>query len=118
MKLKGIVTNITNFGAFVDIGVHQDGLVHTSQMANRFVSNPNDIVKVSEVVSVTVIEIDEERKRISLSMKDENATKPSATQSKTKTQQASAKSYPKAAAKSHAEGDLQSKLAQLKTHFK
>lgn len=71
MKLKGIVTNITNFGAFVDIGVHQDGLVHTSQLANRFVANPNEVVKVSQVVEVTVTEVDVDRKRISLSMKEE-----------------------------------------------
>jgi uncharacterized protein len=69
MKLPGIVTNITNFGAFVDIGVHQDGLVHTSQLADRFVANPNDVVKVSQRVEVTVTEVDEARKRISLSMR-------------------------------------------------
>lgn len=71
MKLSGIVTNITNFGAFVDIGVHQDGLVHTSQMANRYVANPNEIVKVSQVVQVTVVDVDVVRKRISLTMKRE-----------------------------------------------
>ena len=69
MKLPGIVTNITNFGAFVDIGVHQDGLVHVSQLANQFVKDPNDIVKVSQKVMVTVTEIDIARKRIALSMK-------------------------------------------------
>ena len=69
MKLAGIVTNITNFGAFVDIGVHQDGLVHTSQMANRYITNPNEIVKVSQVVQVTVVDVDVARKRISLTMK-------------------------------------------------
>ncbi len=69
MKLPGIVTNITNFGAFVDIGVHQDGLVHVSQLANQFVKDPNDIVKVSQKVMVTITEIDIARKRIALSMK-------------------------------------------------
>ena len=69
MLLPGIVTNITAFGAFVDIGVHQDGLVHISQMANRFVKNPADIVKVQQQVNVTVLEIDLDRNRISLSMK-------------------------------------------------
>ncbi len=69
MKLPGMVTNITNFGAFVDIGVHQDGLVHLSQMADRFISNPNEVVKVSQKVEVTVTEVDAARKRISLSMK-------------------------------------------------
>jgi uncharacterized protein len=69
MKLPGIVTNITAFGAFVDIGVHQDGLVHISQMANRFVKNPADVVKVQQQVAVTVLEVDLARNRISLSMK-------------------------------------------------
>lgn len=71
MKLPGIVTNITNFGAFVDIGVHQDGLVHLSQMANHFVSDPHEVVKVQQPVMVTVTEVDEKRKRIALSMKTE-----------------------------------------------
>lgn len=69
MKLPGIVTNITAFGAFVDIGVHQDGLVHVSEMADRFVKNPADIVKVQQKVSVTVLDVDLDRKRIALSMK-------------------------------------------------
>lgn len=69
MKLPGIVTNITNFGAFVDIGVHQDGLVHLSQLSNRFVSDPHEIVKVQQHVMVTVTEVDEKRNRIGLSMK-------------------------------------------------
>jgi len=71
MKLPGIVTNITAFGAFVDIGVHQDGLVHVSQMADRFVKNPADIVKVQQKVSVTVLEVDLARNRISLSIKSQ-----------------------------------------------
>jgi uncharacterized protein len=70
MTLPGIVTNITAFGAFVDIGVHQDGLVHISQMADRFVRNPADIVNVQQKVRVTVLEVDIERRRISLSMKE------------------------------------------------
>jgi protein Tex len=69
MKLPGIVTNITNFGAFVDIGVHQDGLVHVSQLADKFVKDPNEIVKVAQKVMVTVTEVGEARKRIALSMK-------------------------------------------------
>ncbi len=69
MKLPGIVTNVANFGAFVDIGVHQDGLVHVSQLADYFVSNPTDVVKVGQHVEVAVVEVDEARKRISLSMK-------------------------------------------------
>ncbi|GAB3910259.1 Tex family protein [Mucilaginibacter boryungensis] len=70
MKLPGIVTNITNFGAFVDIGVHQDGLVHLSQITNRFIKDPNEVLKVAQRVQVTVVEVDANRKRISLSMKD------------------------------------------------
>jgi len=69
MKIPGIVTNITAFGAFVDIGVHQDGLVHISRMADRFVKNPADIVKVQQKITVTVLEVDLTRNRISLSMK-------------------------------------------------
>ena len=69
MKLPGIVTNITAFGVFVDIGVHQDGLVHISELSNRFVKNPSEIVKVHQKVSVTVLDVDIERRRISLSMK-------------------------------------------------
>ncbi|MHC1766410.1 MAG: Tex family protein [Verrucomicrobiia bacterium] len=69
MKLPGIVTNVTAFGAFVDIGVHQDGLVHVSQLADRFVKNPAEVVKVQQKVMVTVIEVDLARKRIALSMR-------------------------------------------------
>lgn len=69
MELPGIVTNITAFGAFVDIGVHQDGLVHISELSDQFVKDPNDVVKVQQKVNVRVLEIDIPRKRISLSMK-------------------------------------------------
>jgi uncharacterized protein len=69
MRLPGIVTNVTRFGAFVDVGVHQDGLVHISQLADRFVKDPAEVVKVQQKVTVTVIEVDAERSRISLSMK-------------------------------------------------
>ncbi len=69
MELPGIVTNITAFGAFVDIGVHQDGLVHVSQLANKFVKDPNDVVKLHQHVRVKVLEIDHHRKRISLTMR-------------------------------------------------
>jgi uncharacterized protein len=70
MVLPGIVTNITAFGCFVDIGVHQDGLVHLSNMANRFIKDPNEVVKVHQKVTVKVVEVDVQRKRIALSMKD------------------------------------------------
>ncbi|NDB19226.1 MAG: S1 RNA-binding domain-containing protein, partial [Actinobacteria bacterium] len=69
MRLQGVVTNVANFGAFVDIGVHQDGLVHVSQLSDRFVRDPREAVKAGQVVSVTVVEVDAARKRIALSMK-------------------------------------------------
>ena len=73
MKLPGVITNITAFGAFVDIGVHQDGLIHISQLADRYVKDPNEIVKVQEHVEVRVTEVDLERKRIALSMRREQS---------------------------------------------
>ena len=77
MILEGTVTNVTNFGAFVDIGVHQDGLVHISMLANKFVKDPHEVVKAGLVVKVKVLEVDEKRKRIALSMRlDEQAPRP------------------------------------------
>ena len=70
MVLPGIVTNITAFGAFVDVGVHQDGLVHVSQMADRFIKDPNEIVTLNQKVEVKVMDVDMQRKRIGLSMKN------------------------------------------------
>ena len=70
MVLPGIVTNITAFGAFVDIGVHQDGLVHISKLAHKFVKDPNEIVKLNQKVDVKIMEVDISRKRIQLSMID------------------------------------------------
>lgn len=72
MILEGVVSNVTNFGAFIDIGVHQDGLVHISAMTNRFITDPRTVVKAGEVVRVRVVEVDKERRRISLSMKLED----------------------------------------------
>ena len=69
MTLEGVVTNVANFGAFVDIGVHQDGLVHVSQLADRFVKDPRDVVKAGQIVSVTVLEVDLQRKRVALTMR-------------------------------------------------
>ncbi len=69
LKLPGIVTNVTAFGAFVDIGVHQDGLVHISQLSDQFVKNPADVLKVGQKVLATVMEVDLSRKRIALSLK-------------------------------------------------
>ena len=70
MELPGIVTNITNFGAFVDIGVHQDGLVHISQLSDRFVTDPTQVIRLHQHVRVRVVEVDMRRKRIGLSMKN------------------------------------------------
>ncbi|WP_044412477.1 Tex family protein [Thiomicrospira microaerophila] len=74
LKLEGVVTNVTHFGAFVDIGVHQDGLVHISHLSDRFVSDPREVVKAGQIVQVTVMEVDAVRKRISLSMKADAMT--------------------------------------------
>lgn len=78
MELEGSITNVTNFGAFVDIGVHQDGLVHISQLADKYVSNPNEVVKTGQIVKVRVLEVDKKRKRISLTMRRENSNTPGA----------------------------------------
>ena len=87
MKLPGIITNVTAFGAFVDVGVHQDGLVHISQIANKFVKDPSKVVKVQQKVKVTVLDIDLKRNRISLSMKgpaEKSRTVPNAKASQNK----------------------------------
>jgi uncharacterized protein len=76
MRLPGIVTNVTNFGAFVDIGVHQDGLVHKSQMADKYVKDPTTFVKVHQKVQVTVTAVDKERRRISLSLRKQQMPPP------------------------------------------
>ncbi|KHJ38261.1 30S ribosomal protein S1 [Pedobacter glucosidilyticus] len=117
MKVPGIVTNITNFGAFVDIGVHQDGLVHLSQMADRFIQNPNEVVKVQQRVEVTVTEVDVARKRIALRMKGntspvKKADKPAIVQ-KSVTKEGFKKPVQK-----DAETDMQHKLKALMGKFK
>src|SRR5690606_6369008 len=73
MLLEGVVTNVTNFGAFVDIGVHQDGLVHISMLSNRFVKDPREVVKAGDVVQVKVLEVDLQRRRIALTMRLDDA---------------------------------------------
>ncbi|SIN83439.1 Tex family protein [Algoriphagus halophilus] len=107
MKLPGVVTNITAFGAFVDVGVHQDGLVHLSHLADRFVKDPNEIVTVNQKVMVTVMEVDIPRKRIGLSMKSdpfaERGKKMEKTQHKPK--------------RKEEEGTMAEKLAMLKKQF-
>ncbi|MDZ7833422.1 MAG: Tex family protein [Desulfobacterales bacterium] len=94
MRLPGIVTNITAFGAFVDIGVHQDGLVHISQMADRYVKNPADIVSVHQKVQVTIIDIDRPRNRISLSMKTDAGLSPAPDRGNTEKTEKPRKSRP------------------------
>jgi uncharacterized protein len=106
MKLPGIVTNVTNFGAFVDIGVHQDGLVHISHLADTFVDDPNKIVKVHQQVMVTVLELDLKRNRIALSMKGNGNV--SAAKSSTKKEKEIA----------YDANDMQSALSALKQKFK
>jgi uncharacterized protein len=76
MQLEGVVTNVTNFGAFVDIGVHQDGLVHVSALANKFVKDPHSVVKAGDVVKVKVLEVDVARKRIALTMRLTDEVRP------------------------------------------
>jgi uncharacterized protein len=80
MTLEGVVTNVANFGAFVDIGVHQDGLVHISQLADRFIKDPREVVKTGDIVEVTVVEVDLKRRRVALTMKRRGAgfSKPAA----------------------------------------
>jgi uncharacterized protein len=92
MELEGVVTNVVNFGAFVDIGVHQDGLVHISQLADRFVDDPKKIVKVGQIVTVRVLEVNEPLKRISLSMKKgkSDGSKPSSKTNKSTRQKPAA----------------------------
>ncbi|MHA3055552.1 RNA-binding transcriptional accessory protein [Acinetobacter sp. ANC 4633] len=80
MELEGVVTNVTNFGAFVDIGVHHDGLVHISELANEFVSDPHKVVKPGQIVKVRVIQVDAERHRVNLSMRPEGSQAPAKAQ--------------------------------------
>jgi protein Tex len=80
MQLEGVVTNMVAFGAFVDIGVHQDGLVHVSQLADKFVKDPAEVVRVGQKVKVTVVSVDLERNRIALSMRKQQQAAPSAGQ--------------------------------------
>ena len=109
MKLPGIITNITAFGAFVDIGVHQDGLIHLSHLADRFIKDANEVVKVAQQVEVTVLEVDIARKRIALSRKADPFGK-----------KAEKKPAPQEVKRPipEPEGSMADKLAQLKGHFK
>ncbi|MEO6849668.1 MAG: S1 RNA-binding domain-containing protein, partial [Mucilaginibacter sp.] len=115
MKLPGIVTNITNFGAFVDIGVHQDGLVHLSQITNRYIKDPNEVLKVNQKVEVTVTEVDANRKRISLSMKVNEPREPPKPREQPRYQP---KPVTEKKAQIEPETDMAIKLAALKGRFK
>jgi uncharacterized protein len=81
MQLEGVVTNVTNFGAFIDIGVHQDGLVHISALSNKFVKDPREVVKAGDIVKVKVLEVDVARKRVALTMRMQDEVKPASTAS-------------------------------------
>lgn len=111
MRIPGIVTNITNFGAFVDIGVKQDGLVHISHLSNRYISDPNEAVKLTQKVMVTVLEVDPARKRISLSMKD------GADQSSSKGGRQENRSQKQGNKPATPANPFQAKLAELKKKF-
>jgi len=110
MMLPGIVTNVTNFGAFVDVGVHQDGLVHISHLSDRFIKDPNEVVAVQQKVKVTVVEVDAARKRIALSLKSNPFAVPVV---KAKEDTSSAKRSVESK-----EESMEDKLAQLKNKFK
>jgi uncharacterized protein len=115
MTLPGVVTNITNFGAFVDVGVKQDGLVHISHLSNKYISNPNEAVKLNQKVTVTVLEVDPGRKRISLSMKTNEPAQQSGGQRRENRDR-----RPEPAKKGGAPAplnDFQAKLAELKKKF-
>ncbi len=123
MKLPGIVTNVTKFGAFVDIGVHQDGLVHISHLADKFISDPSEAVKLQQKVMVTVVEVDIARKRIALSMKaDPFATGPAPKKSFEKNEarpeprRQERRSFQQAKPE-EPDGDLQAQLAKLRGKF-
>jgi uncharacterized protein len=79
MELEGVVTNVTAFGAFVDVGVHQDGLVHVSKLADRFIKDPSEVVKVGDKIQVRVVEVDMARKRISLTARKDDRGQQSST---------------------------------------
>ncbi|MNS38289.1 hypothetical protein D3C72_705340 [compost metagenome] len=119
MRLPGIVTNVTNFGAFVDIGVHQDGLVHLSQLSNRFITDANEVVKVAQKVWVTVTDVDVDRKRIALTMKDESAPvqRTKAEKEKMRNDRAIKPSQSKPKEKEEPQ-DMNSMLAALKNKWK
>lgn len=116
IRIPGIVTNITNFGAFVDVGVKQDGLVHISHLSNRYVADPNEVVKLGQKVMATVLEVDTARKRIALSLKDDaDKTAPSQGNNNNNRKPGG---KPQPARKQEPLNPFQAKLAELKKQFK
>ncbi len=120
MLLPGIVTNVTNFGAFVDVGVHQDGLVHISHLSDRFIKDPNQVVAVQQKVKVTVVEVDVQRKRIALSMKtDPFNTSPTPAKETAKQTPTSQRVLPKPTVKPAQKVEtMEEKMAALMNKFK
>ncbi|HRG91676.1 MAG TPA: S1 RNA-binding domain-containing protein, partial [Chitinophagaceae bacterium] len=112
MKVPGIITNITNFGAFVDVGVKQDGLVHISHLANRYISDPNEAVKLGQKVMATVLEVDITRKRIALSLKEAGSE---VRNTKVEGRKGDTRSVP---VKKEPMNAFQAKLMELKKNFK
>ena len=121
MVLQGTVTNVTNFGAFVDIGVHQDGLIHISELSDQFVTDPSSVVAVGDVLSVRILDADKIKKRISLSAKSQSragaaggsaTTRPAQPAMAAATRGAPAKAAPKVPEKSHNMTDLLSKFGR------
>ena len=119
MSLEGVVTNVTAFGAFVDVGVHQDGLVHVSELADRFIKDPREVVKAGDVVKVRVKEVDAERKRIALTMKSEvieSGARPP--ERRDQPQQAGPTANPAAAPAPAPESAMAAALRRAKDHLK
>jgi uncharacterized protein len=112
MKIPGIVTNITNFGAFVDVGVKQDGLVHISHLANRYITDPNEAVKLGQKVMATILEVDTSRKRIALSLKEAGE------KTEVRTQRTEVKGQKPSNKKPEPLNAFQAKLMELKKNFK
>ncbi|MEP6725317.1 MAG: Tex family protein [Bacteroidota bacterium] len=117
MQVPGLVTNITNFGAFVDIGVKQDGLVHISQLSNTYVSDPNQVVKLQQKVMVTVTEVDVARKRIALTMKSAGGEKQAASSERRPNTNSGSSSNKNVKQKQVPLNPFQAKLAELKKKF-
>ena len=113
MKVPAIITNITNFGAFANVGVKQDGMIHVSQMANRYISDPKEVVKLGQKVMVTVVEVDIPRKRIALSLKESGTARQEAVKKAFKD-----KVEVKDGEKKMPFNAFQTKLMELKKNFK